>query len=334
MSMGGTGKFGYSTRDPLSRYLDPPGRPDSFISLSQSGKNFLTSDKYLDGAKRRHFPEPPQGIAIADVNYGIYKQPPPAPKTSDGTFVYDKEELVLPGALVAPCSWRPVGKPELNNPFMMTPTQRRILLKQQKAANEARVYNQSRTREVVRREYIMRNSYPHGVMGIDAPVPGSKVYADKAAEIARISTKSRSHAALRRESAMPFDPFSLGPRPPLPAPCSALPATARLCPPARSSAALGARVRAPCGLPACCVSCRCHSHARCLSILRRHREQAALCRLRLHCSWSHAEPGGARIAAHVGAEHTCGILHCGALCIENKFITVHCTAGACLVTSG
>ena len=79
MSMGGTGKFGYSTRDPLSRYLDPPGRPDSFISLSQSGKNFLTSDKYLDGAKRRHFPEPPQGIAIADVNYGIYKQPPPAP---------------------------------------------------------------------------------------------------------------------------------------------------------------------------------------------------------------------------------------------------------------
>ena len=215
MSMGGTGKFGYSTRDPLSRSLDPPGRPDSFISLSQSGKNFLTSDKYLDGAKRRHFPEPPQGIAIADVNYGIYKQPPPAPKTSDGTFVYDKEELVLPGALVAPCSWRPVGKPELNNPFMMTPTQRRILLKQQKAANEARVYNQSRTREVVRREYIMRNSYPHGVMGIDAPVPGSKVYADKAAEIARISTKSRSHAALRRESAMPFDPFSFGARPPL-----------------------------------------------------------------------------------------------------------------------
>eukprot|EP01043_Picozoa_sp_COSAG02_P008173 COSAG02_NODE_257_length_26838_cov_118.324844_5_plen_311_part_00 len=202
MSMGGTGKFGYSTRDPLSRYLDPPGRPDSFIGLSQSGKNFLTSDKYLDGAKRRHFPEPPQGIAIADVNYGIYKQPPPAPKPTDGSFIYDKEEVVLPGALVAPCSWRPVAKPELNNPFMMTPTQRRILLKQQKAANEARVYNQTRTHEVVRREYIMRHSYPHGVMGIDAPVPGSKVYADKAAEIARVHTASRNHAQLRRQSAL------------------------------------------------------------------------------------------------------------------------------------
>jgi hypothetical protein len=200
MSMGGTGKFGYSTRDPLSRYLDPPGRPDSFITLSQSGKNFLTSDKYLDGAKRRHFPEPPQGIAIADVNYGIYKQPPAAPKPQDGSYIYDKEEVVLPGALVAPASWRPVAKPELNNPFMMTPTQRRLLLKQQKAANEARVYNQARTHEVVRREYIMRHSYPHGVMGIDAPVPGSKVYADKAAEIARIHTASRTHAQLRRQS--------------------------------------------------------------------------------------------------------------------------------------
>lgn len=198
-SMGASGKgFGYSTKDPLSRYLDPPGRPDSFINLSQSGKNFLTSDKYLDGAKRRHFPEPPQGIAIADVNYGIYKQPPAAPNLSNGTFIYDKEELVLPGALVVGASWRPVAKPELRNPFMMTPTQRRILLKQQCAANEARVYNQSRTREVVRREFIMRNSYPHGVMGIDAPVPSSVVYADKAAEIARISTMSRSHAAARR----------------------------------------------------------------------------------------------------------------------------------------
>lgn len=198
--MGGTGKFGYSTRDPLSRYLDPPGRPESFITLSQSGKNFLTSDKYLDGAKRRHFPEPAQGIAIADVNYGIYQQPPPAPRPTDGSFVYDKEEIVLPGALVAPVSWRPVAKPELNNPFMMTPTQRRILLKQQKAANEARVYNQSRTREVVRREYIMRHSYPHGVMGIDAPVPGSTVYADKAAEIARVHKHQTKHAAGRRES--------------------------------------------------------------------------------------------------------------------------------------
>ena len=202
MSMGGTGKFGYSTRDALSRYLDPPGRPDSFITLSQSGKNFLTSDKYLDGAKRRFFREPPQGIALADVNYGIYRQPPPAPKPSDGTFIYDKEEVVLPGALVAPASWRPVAKPELNNPYMMTPTQRRILLKQQKAASEARVYNQTRTHEVVRREYIMRHAYPHGVMGIDAPVPGSKVYADKAAEIARIHSQATKHAALRRESAI------------------------------------------------------------------------------------------------------------------------------------
>ena len=197
-SLGGTGRFGYTTRDPLHRYLDPPARPDSFISLSQSGKNFLTSDKYLDGAKRRHFPEPPQGIAIADVNYGIFQQPPPAPKRDEGSHIYDKEEIVLPGALVVGPSWRPVPEPQLANPFMMTPGQRRMLLKQEKASHEARVHNHSRAQEVVRREYIMRHTYPHGVMGIDAPVKGSVVYADKAAEIERLSLRSRKHAVARR----------------------------------------------------------------------------------------------------------------------------------------
>ena len=152
---------GGNTHDALSRYLDPPGRPDTFITLSQSGKNFLTSDKYLDGAKRRHFKEAPQSIAIGEVNYGIYKRPQAAP--TEGSHIYDKEEVVLPGALVAPGSWRPVEKPDLANPFMMTPHQRRILMKNERSKTEARRHNRTRESDVVRREYLMRNAYPHGV---------------------------------------------------------------------------------------------------------------------------------------------------------------------------
>jgi hypothetical protein len=127
MTWGGTGGA-------LDKYLDPPGRPESFIMLSQSGRNFLTSDKYMDGAKRRHFREAAQPIALGEVNYGIFQRPAEAPK--EGAHIYDKEEVVLPGAVVAPASWRPVPKPALHNPFMMTPATRRLLLKQVRAASE------------------------------------------------------------------------------------------------------------------------------------------------------------------------------------------------------
>ena len=162
MSFRGGGTWG-GTGDALSRYLEPPGRPDTFIQLSQSGKNFLTSDKYMDGAKRRHFKEAPQPIALGEVNYGIFKKPTAAPR--EGAHIYDKEEVVLPGAIVVPGSWRPVPAPELANPFMMTPVQRRLILKQQRSETEARRHNRGIEQSVVRREYLMRNAYPHGVMG-------------------------------------------------------------------------------------------------------------------------------------------------------------------------
>lgn len=52
----------------------------------------------------------------------------------------------------------------------MDPRSRRVLNKQQKAVQEARKHNRAREFEVTRREYIMRNRYPYGVVGIDAPV--------------------------------------------------------------------------------------------------------------------------------------------------------------------
>ena len=157
-----TGRWG-GTTDAFARYLDPPARPDTFIQLSQSGRNFLTSDKYLDGAKRSHFHEAPAPIALGKVNYGIFRKPTPAP--TEGAHIYDKEEVILPGALVAPASWRRVDKPAVNNPFMMSPAQRRMMLKQERAATEAYIYNRQREQAEVRRKYIMQRAYPNGVVG-------------------------------------------------------------------------------------------------------------------------------------------------------------------------
>ena len=186
---------GYST-GPIAKYLDPPGRPGSFIALSRSGRNFLTSDKYLEGAKRKEFKEPATSIAIGDVNYGIYERQPKAPM--DAANFYDKEEIVLPGALVVGPSWRSVPVPDLPNQYMMDPRSRRVLNKQQKAVQEARKHNRAREFEVTRREYIMRNRYPYGVVGIDAPVPGTTVYAEKEKEIRIQRMGFLKHAAGRR----------------------------------------------------------------------------------------------------------------------------------------
>ena len=52
--------------------------------------------------------------AIAQqINYGIYDRQPKAPMTADN--FYDKEEIVLPGALVVGPSWRSVEVPDLKN---------------------------------------------------------------------------------------------------------------------------------------------------------------------------------------------------------------------------
>ena len=64
----------------IQKYLDPPGRPGSFIQLSRSGRNFLTSDKYLEGAKRKSFKEPATPIAIGDVRCCPFRWRPRHPR--------------------------------------------------------------------------------------------------------------------------------------------------------------------------------------------------------------------------------------------------------------
>ena len=81
----------------------------------------------------------------------------------------------------------------------MDPRSRRVLMKQQKAVQEARKHNRAREFDVTRREYIMRNRYPYGVVGIDAPVEGSSVYADKAAQIRAQRLAHLTHSSGRRE---------------------------------------------------------------------------------------------------------------------------------------
>eukprot|EP01052_Picozoa_sp_SAG31_P009558 SAG31_NODE_505_length_14757_cov_20.172943_3_plen_77_part_00 len=56
--------------------------------------------------------------------------------------------------------------------------------------------------QVTRREYIMRNRYPYGVVGIDAPVEGTAVYADKFKKIQRERGVHLKHSIGRRMSAL------------------------------------------------------------------------------------------------------------------------------------
>ena len=106
----------------------------------------------------------------------------------------------MPGCLVAPQSWRAAQRHVPPNEYLMTPATRTQHMMIEVAKSKARKEAQRQHGQVARREDLMRNTFPDGVIGIDAPVEGSKIYGAKAKALKAAHLRHTTHARGRRHN--------------------------------------------------------------------------------------------------------------------------------------